>query len=296
MGQGQAKNTRAQAINEARKRDWPGITDIFRPDEIAWIPNYSKKTQMFTARPYPYAHGRLRLVHEDHADGGLSILTTYEFFGDKGVILKALVTTRKGEFSGTKSGKLDPGGEVTVEKLETMAVARALYMAGYGVGAPSAEETSHWMQQQDSVSGNGADAGNDAGRADGGKNDALAALKRDYRKALGTYELFADDKERKAWQKKYIGKESSKFWTQAETVKAIKLLAWIAKVGPGYAKLLGVLDQAKQHTGLVKEFLKLMKVEAVTDIEDLSAWEMVLETAAENAGVEFSIADDDIPF
>lgn len=299
-----SKNTRQQAIAEAQKQEWPGITDIFRGDEIAWLANYVKREQQFVARPYPCVHGRLRLVHEEHQDGDLSITSKYEFFGEaaKAVVVTAVVVTKKGTFTGHKAGKLDDDGDVTLEKIETGAVGRALFFAGFGAGAPSAEEASLWIGNQEKNGKVDPEEESNPGDKESNPGDAdpsLADLKRQYKEQTAELNAFANAGMQKEWQKRHIGKASVQHWTVADTQKALKLIEWRQAVGAAKADdLLDSLERAKapEYKGLVAAFLAKMQVTRVTEIADLSAWQMLLETCASELGVTFAVSDDDIPF
>lgn len=81
---------------------------------------------------------RVDQFHTDHKEG-ISIDTTFTLQGDV-ACFKATVTTKKGTFTWSSFGKL--GREKAFEKLETVAVGRALAFAGYETrdGIASKEE------------------------------------------------------------------------------------------------------------------------------------------------------------
>lgn len=83
---------------------------------------------------------RLSAFHEDHIES--EIETSVQLIEGKGsVIFEATVKTPHGKWTGHSFGKVTPGNK-SFEKLETIAVGRALAMAGYLAGGEiaSAEE------------------------------------------------------------------------------------------------------------------------------------------------------------
>lgn len=137
-----------EAIEAAKRQKWPGLTDVFQESEICWLASWDKDAGMYNVKPYPYVHGRLRLLHEDHRDGEsqITISTSYTKIDDESVILSATLVTKAGTFQGMKRGKMED-----LEKLETGAVGRALFFAGYGIAAPSAEEMKDYLDKSRDV-------------------------------------------------------------------------------------------------------------------------------------------------
>lgn len=289
----EAKNTKAQAITSAMKKEWPGITDVFKPHEIAWLTNFSKHTGYFSANPYPHVHGRLRLAHEDHKEGGLSIVPELELMGDKACIVTVKVVTRKGEYVARKAGKLD--GDTTIEKIETGAVGRALTFAGYGAGAPSAEEMVQWIGENGRDKPEPSENGKQQ-KGEDADDETLQALKTGYLDFLKKNEVFENEGVKKTWQRSWIGKATTTNWTKEDTAKAMKLISWSVEVAGDQANaFFSGLTKAKKHEGLIAAFLEKMGVERITDIEDIKGWASALEQAAESMEVTFEVDEADIP-
>ena len=92
----------------------------------------------FLPKDYVSVATRVDQFHTDH-EKDISIDTNFTLQGDV-ACFKAIVKTKKGTFSGSSFGKL--GREKAFEKLETVAVGRALAFAGYETrdGIASKEE------------------------------------------------------------------------------------------------------------------------------------------------------------
>lgn len=87
------------------------------------------KTISLQGKNYVQVAERLRAIHEDHK-GKFDIVTSYSVTENGNVVFTGTVTIRDvGTFSGHSFGKL--GGTKAFEKLETVAVGRALAFAGY---------------------------------------------------------------------------------------------------------------------------------------------------------------------
>lgn len=91
------------------------------------------KTINLQGKQYAQVSERLRAIHEEHKN--FDIKTNYEFFGEQ-VVFRAKLTIRDKEgvkepvtYYGHSQGKL--GAQKAFEKLETIAVGRALAFAGY---------------------------------------------------------------------------------------------------------------------------------------------------------------------
>lgn len=88
------------------------------------------KTMKLQGKDYAKVADRLRAIHEDHKD--FDIETDCVFQAD-GAVLTAKLTIREDKvvrvFNGHSYGKV--GGQKALEKLETIAVGRALAFAGY---------------------------------------------------------------------------------------------------------------------------------------------------------------------
>ncbi len=92
---------------------------------------------------YAKVASRLAELHADNADSLIEVKTSYDVVEGVGVIFSAKVLTRNGAFTGHSCGKIT-GREKGFEKLETVAVGRALAFAGYLASGEiaSAEEMS----------------------------------------------------------------------------------------------------------------------------------------------------------
>lgn len=96
---------------------------------------------------YIPVHTRVQKAHDENEN--IKILTQYELLGNDTVVFRATVTMVKGEFSGTSFGKL--GKEKALEKLETVAVGRALAFAGYEIqsGLASKDEIDKFQDNKE---------------------------------------------------------------------------------------------------------------------------------------------------
>jgi len=103
-------------------------------------------------KKYMTVAGRVELAQEK--EDKLTIRTKIEHDDEKKTIVKALVITSKGEFTGhATSNKASQGieGKSPLEVAETSAVGRALGFAGYGLisGVASADEVSNAVDDAD---------------------------------------------------------------------------------------------------------------------------------------------------
>lgn len=88
-----------------------------------------RKTRDGRVIRFEYAKVADRL-QEFHADSPVSIVTLCDF-KEGWVIFEAVATNKKGSFTGHSFGKVSGRDEKAFEKLETIAVGRALAFAGY---------------------------------------------------------------------------------------------------------------------------------------------------------------------
>lgn len=91
------------------------------------------KTIKLKGKDYVQVAERVRTIHEERKDA-FDIVTTYEVTSSGNIVFTAtlIIETKGGKqrtFTGHSFGKL--GGEKAFEKLETVAVGRALAFAGY---------------------------------------------------------------------------------------------------------------------------------------------------------------------
>jgi hypothetical protein len=91
------------------------------------------KTINLSGKEYAQVSERLRAIHEDHNEvGAFDIITNYDVT-ESGIVFTAKITIRDKEtastFVGHSYGKT--GASKAFEKLETIAVGRALAFAGY---------------------------------------------------------------------------------------------------------------------------------------------------------------------
>jgi hypothetical protein len=287
----------AEAIKKAQKIEWPGMED-FEPHEIAWLAKYSSAAGGYEASPYPLVGGRLRLLREDHLEPGEKYYigppkegngcgaagiseTTVSIFGRDGKKMEVpgyrvvrVVETSHGTFWGVKDG-----GKDSIEKLETMAVARALRFAGYGFGFTSAEEMAEFVQQEEVAKA--PEKPKEQPQPEQ-KPQTIGQLKGEYFDFLKQNEVFKDDedgKKRHSWQQLATGKVSSTMWDKADFQKAIMLIKWRHAVGEEADGLLDYLGNIKSVKGMGKAFLSVMEAEKVTDIADVSQWRVAMSAA-----------------
>lgn len=288
----------AEAIKKAQKKEWPGIED-FEPHEVAWLAKYSSAAGGYEASPYPLVGGRLRLLREDHLEpgekyyigppkeengcgpAGISETTVVIFGKDRkrlevpGYRVVRVAETKYGTFWGVKEGSKD-----SIEKLETMAVARALRFAGYGYGFTSAEEMVEVVRQEEPET-QAPEKPKEQPQPEE-KPQTLGQLKGEYFDFLKENEVFKDDedgKKRHAWQQLATGMVSSTMWKKAEFQKAITLIKWRHAVGDDADALLEYLGKIKSVKGMGKAFLNVMEAEKVTDIADVSQWRVAMSAA-----------------
>lgn len=116
----------------------------FRPEEIVTLRHFDKKSQQWIENDYPKVGGRLRLAHLQNES--LDISTEVIQYDGNIAVIKAVVTTQKGCFTGFGMASVDRDAKLAsaiLELCETRAIARALRFGGYGVEFCSAEEVSH---------------------------------------------------------------------------------------------------------------------------------------------------------
>ncbi len=101
----------------------------------------------YLPKDYVPVHTRVQKAHDQNEN--IKIITQYELLGNDTVVFRAVVTTVKGEFSGTSFGKLTK--EKALEKLETVAVGRALAFAWYEIqsGLASKDEMDKFQDNKD---------------------------------------------------------------------------------------------------------------------------------------------------
>ncbi|MBF0527441.1 MAG: hypothetical protein HQK56_20350 [Deltaproteobacteria bacterium] len=127
----------------------PKAKGMFRDDELITISRFDRKLNQYVNTIYPKLGGRLRLAHEENKT--LSISTQIVNYDQNVAVVQATVSTQKGTFSGIgmysvqRDEKLAP---VFVQICESIAIARALRFAGYGVEYCGAEEISHLNESQ----------------------------------------------------------------------------------------------------------------------------------------------------
>lgn len=100
----------------------------------------------FLPKDYVWVHTRVEKLHAEHKEN-ISIDTNFELQGEV-AIFKAVVKTGKWHFSGSSFWKL--WKEKAFEKLETVAVGRALAFAWYDVKSwiASREENEEWEKKE----------------------------------------------------------------------------------------------------------------------------------------------------
>jgi hypothetical protein len=116
----------------------------FRSDEIVCLRHFNQKTSVWTESDYPKVGGRLRLAHE--VNGHLDINTDIIQYDGTVAVVRAVITSEKGSFSGIGMASVERDAKLApaiLELAETRAIARSLRFAGFGVEYCSAEEISH---------------------------------------------------------------------------------------------------------------------------------------------------------
>jgi len=305
---------KADAIKKAQKQPWPGMEE-FKAHEIAWICNYDSSKKAYTASPYPLVGGRLRLLREDHAEPGekYSILPPAQMADNMGIIeievrvrkkdggytdipgyrVFRTVETKRGLYLAVKDGSKD-----NLEKLETMAVARALRFAGYGFGFTSAEEMIEFTKAEEATRPAQPESKKQpestkqpaSEKQETPKDDTLGQLKGQYFTLIKDNNAFVDDAERHKWQDIAVGKLSSTMWKDADFKKAILILHWRLAVGKDSDELLASLGAIKPYKGMAKTFLAIMGVDKVTNIPDVANWHVAMSAAKLN----FEHKDDQV--
>lgn len=281
------------AIQEAMQKQWPGMED-FRPDEIAWITQWNKAAGKYEANPYPLIGGRLRLLCEDHkgendkysirppdGDSGITEIVI-KSSNQQGKIIEVpgyrvtrVAETKRGLYYGTKEGKAD-----NVERLESMAVARALRFAGYGYGFTSAEEMREVAREEEKERRAEERASQGADRQDAHKQ--LDAIKKAYYALVTESKAFANDTEKHEWQKIVSGgRMSTTMWkTKADFRRAIEYLSWRNAVGKESDELLiYFMIKAKSIKGLQKAFLEIAGVAKLSEVTDIDSWKIQMASA-----------------
>ncbi len=118
----------------------------FRDEEL--VTRRQKVSGEWVETVFPRVGGRLRLAHE--GNGKLSIQTEVVQFDESLAVVKATVTTEKGDFCGfgTASAQRDQRlADSLLELAETRSIARSLRFSGYGMEYTGAEEVSHVMPE-----------------------------------------------------------------------------------------------------------------------------------------------------
>ena len=121
----------------------------FRPEEIICLRYYDKKTGIWSESEFPKVGGRLRLAHE--VNGTLDINTDIVQYDGKLAVVRAVISSDKGSFSGIGMASVERDAKIApaiLELAETRAIARCLRFAGFGVEYCSAEEVSHLEQEE----------------------------------------------------------------------------------------------------------------------------------------------------
>ncbi len=93
---------------------------------------------------FPKIGGRLKLTHEQNQQ--ISITTEVIRYDESVAVVRAVSTTMKGTFPGIGMASVERDHAIApaiLELAETLAIARSLRFAGYGVEYCSAEEISH---------------------------------------------------------------------------------------------------------------------------------------------------------
>ena len=121
----------------------------FRPEEIICLRHYDKKTGIWSESVYPTVGGKLRVAHE--VNGTLDINTDIVQYDGKIAVVRAVISSDKGSFSGIGMASVERDAKIApaiLELAETRAIARCLRFAGFGVEYCSAEEVSHLEQEE----------------------------------------------------------------------------------------------------------------------------------------------------
>ncbi len=124
----------------------------FRPEEIICLRHYDKKTGIWSESEFPKVGGRLRLAHE--VNGTLDINTDIVQYDGKLAVVRAVISSDKGSFSGIGMASVERDAKIApaiLELAETRAIARCLRFAGFGVEYCSAEEVSHLEQEESAL-------------------------------------------------------------------------------------------------------------------------------------------------
>lgn len=164
----------------------------FREDEIVVLKHWDKRDNKWVESVYPKVGGRLRLAHEDNEV--LSISTDIVQYTEQIAVIKALVNTKKGEFSGFGMASVERDKTIApaiLELAETRSIARALRFAGYGVEYCGAEEVSHLGESteeppnQRSTGGNGSNGNGHGSNGTNGENGRITNRQLNYIVNLG---------------------------------------------------------------------------------------------------------------
>ena len=164
----------------------------FREDEIVVLKHWDKRDSKWVESVYPKVGGRLRLAHEDNEV--LSISTDIVQYTEQIAVVKALVNTKKGEFSGFGMASVERDKTIApaiLELAETRSIARALRFAGYGVEYCGAEEVSHLGESteeppnQRSAGNNGSNGNGHGSNGTNGENGRITNRQLNYIVNLG---------------------------------------------------------------------------------------------------------------
>jgi len=123
----------------------------FQQSEIVMFNRWNDKDGKSKSIIYTKINGRLRLAHNENDQ--LSITTQIIKYDADLAIVCANTVTEKGSFSGMGMASSDRDKEIfpaILELAETRSIARSLRFAGYGIDFCSAEEVSHFEQENPS--------------------------------------------------------------------------------------------------------------------------------------------------
>jgi hypothetical protein len=117
--------------------------------------HWDKREEKWVKPVYPKVSGTLRLAHEDKKQ--LFISTSIIKFDAEIAVVMAVTKTMKGSFPGYRMASVERDKTIApaiLEFAETMAIARSLRFAGYGVEYCNAEEITHLRTHKKALHGN----------------------------------------------------------------------------------------------------------------------------------------------
>ena len=88
----------------------------FRPEEIICLRHYDKKTGIWSESEFPKVGGRLRLAHE--VNGSLDINTDIVQYDGKLAVVRAVISSDKGSFSGIGMASVERDAKIAPAILE----------------------------------------------------------------------------------------------------------------------------------------------------------------------------------